>query len=80
VATITFSGSGFGHVDVGRFMRALARGPRNHGQPVYLNPYFTSSQKQSASAGTPTVTFTASVDLSSAAYSGRFQPEGGRTG
>jgi hypothetical protein len=63
------------HVDVGGFLRALARGPKKGGQQVYLNPYFTTSQKADES-GQQTVTFSATVDLSSAAYSGRFQPAG----
>jgi hypothetical protein len=75
-ATITFTGAGLGHVDVGQLLRALASGPKNGGQPVYLNPYFTSSQKAAEAGGEPTVTFSASVDLSKAAYSGRFQPTG----
>ena len=75
VATITFGGAGLEHVDVGGFLRALARGPRKGGQQVYLNPYFTTSQKADKS-GQQTVTFSATVDLSSAAYSGRFQPAG----
>jgi Tfp pilus assembly protein PilN len=78
VATITFSGAGLGHVDVGGFMRALAAGPKKRGSPVYLNPYFTASQKNAQEGGDPTVTFTASVDLSQAAFSGRFQPAGQR--
>jgi Tfp pilus assembly protein PilN len=78
VASITFSGLGLGHVDVGSFLRALAKGPEKQGQRVYLNPYFTSSTKGSTAGGPTTVTFTATVDLSSAAYSGRYQP-GGRT-
>ena len=45
VATITFAGAGLEHVDVGGFLRALARGPKKGGQQVYLNPYFTTSQK-----------------------------------
>jgi hypothetical protein len=76
VANITFAGSGLGHVDVGGFLRALARGPRKGGQQVYLNPYFTSSQKASAT-GQNTVTFNATVDLSTAAYSGRYQDQTG---
>jgi hypothetical protein len=75
VATITFAGTGLEHVDVGGFLRALARGPRKGGQQVYLNPYFTTSQK-TGEGGQETVTFSATVDLSSAAYSGRFQPAG----
>jgi Fimbrial assembly protein (PilN) len=76
VANITFAGAGLGHVDVGGFLRALARGPKKGGQPVYLNPYFTSSQKTDEN-GQTTVTFNATVDLSTAAYSGRYQPQTG---
>jgi hypothetical protein len=76
VATITFTGAGLGHVDVGGFMRALAGGPTKDGPRVYLNPYFTSSQKSSDQATQATVTFSATVDLTQAAYSGRFQPAG----
>jgi hypothetical protein len=75
VATISFGGAGLEHVDVGGFLRALARGPKKGGQQVYLNPYFTTSQKADDN-GQETVTFSATVDLSSAAYSGRFQPAG----
>jgi hypothetical protein len=75
VASITFAGAGLEHVDVGGFLRALARGPKKGGQQVYLNPYFTTSQKIVGS-GQETVTFSATVDLSTAAYSGRFQPAG----
>jgi Fimbrial assembly protein (PilN) len=75
VASITFAGTGLEHVDVGGFLRALARGPKKGGQQVYLNPYFTSAQKGDK-AGQATVTFSATVDLSNAAYSGRFQPAG----
>jgi Fimbrial assembly protein (PilN) len=75
IGSITFAGAGLEHVDVGGFLRALARGPKKGGQQVYLNPYFTSAQKGDK-AGQATVTFSASVDLSNAAYSGRFQPAG----
>jgi hypothetical protein len=75
VASITFAGAGLEHVDVGGFLRALANGPRRNGQPVYLNPYFTTSSK-GADGGQATVTFSATVDLSTAAFSGRFQPAG----
>jgi hypothetical protein len=78
VASITFAGAGLEHVDVGGFLRALARGPKKGGQQVYLNPYFTTSQKGDK-GGQTTVTFSASVDLSNAAYSGRFQPAGAGT-
>jgi hypothetical protein len=75
VATITFAGAGLEHVDVGGFLRALARGPKKGGQQVYLNPYFTTSDKEDEN-GQAMVTFSATVDLSSAAYSGRYQPAG----
>jgi Tfp pilus assembly protein PilN len=75
VASITFAGAGLEHVDVGGFLRALAQGPKKGGQQVYLNPYFTTAQKGDE-GGQATVTFTATVDLSSAAYSGRYQPAG----
>jgi hypothetical protein len=74
VASITFGGAGLGHVDVGGFLRALARGPKKGSQTVYLNPYFSTSQK-SGSSGQETVTFSATVDLSAAAYSGRYQSQ-----
>jgi hypothetical protein len=76
VASITFTGSGLEHVDVGGFMRALAAGPRKRGSTVYLNPYFTASQKSGEEGGETTVTFSATVDLSKSAFSGRFQPAG----
>src|SRR5829696_18978 len=75
VAAITFAGTGLEHVDVGGFLRALAHAPKKGGQPVYLNPYFTTSDKDDGD-GQATVTFSATVDLSSAAYSGRYQSEG----
>jgi hypothetical protein len=76
VASITFSGAGLGHVAVGGFMRALAAGPKKRGARVYLNPFFTTSQKDNKEGGETTVTFSATVDLSKAAFSGRFQPAG----
>jgi hypothetical protein len=75
IASITFAGAGLEHVDVGGFLRALARGPKKGGEHVYLNPYFTTSQKADET-GQAMVTFSATVDLSSAAYSGRYQPAG----
>jgi len=75
VASITFAGAGLEHVDVGGFLRALARGPKKGGQPVCLNPYFTTSDKDDGD-GQAMVTFSATVDLSTAAYSGRYQPAG----
>jgi hypothetical protein len=41
---------------------------------MYVNPYFTASQR-GESADTATVTFSASVDLTQAAFSGRFQAD-----
>lgn len=74
VASLTFTGAGLGHVDVGDFMRTLASGPSKDGQRVYMNPYFTTSQR-GESAQTAMVTFSASVDLSQAAFSRRFQAD-----
>jgi hypothetical protein len=79
VGTITFSGTAIGHVDVGKIVKVLDGGVKRNGGPVYLNPYYTSSQKQTGSTQT-TVTFAASVDLGPAAYSGRFQRPGGTGG
>jgi len=76
VASITFTGAGLGHVDVGSFVRALSTGPKKRGSRVYLNPYFTASQKDAEEGGETTVTFSATVDLSQAAFSGRFQAGG----
>lgn len=76
VASITFTGASLGHVDVGSFVKALASGPKRHGSQVYLNPYFTASQKGAEEGGETTVTFSATVDLSRAAFSGRFQADG----
>ena len=75
VASISFEGAGLGHLDVGGFLRALAAGPKKGGTKVYVNPYFKVSQK-SSEGGEATVTFSATVDLTQAAYSGRFQPAG----
>jgi hypothetical protein len=79
IGTITFSGTALGHVDVGKVVRVLDGGVKRNGGSVYLNPYYTSSQKQVGSAQT-TVTFSASVDLGPAAFSGRFQRPGGTGG
>jgi Tfp pilus assembly protein PilN len=76
VASITFTGAGLEHVDVGGFMRALAAGPKKRGSRVYLNPYFTASQKSAEEGGETTVTFSATVDLSKSVLSGRFQAAG----
>jgi len=79
VGTITFAGAGLGHIDVGKLVKVLDGAVKRNGGSVYLNPYYTSSQKQ-AGSGQATVTFSASVDLSQAAYSGRFQRPGGTGG
>jgi hypothetical protein len=79
VASITFAGAGLEHVDVGGFLRALARGPQKGGKQVYQNPYFTTSDKEDEN-GQTMVTFSATVDLTSAAYSGRYQPAGPAAG
>lgn len=75
VASIAFDGAGLGHPDVGGFLRALAHRPAKGGNKVYVNPYFKVSQK-SGEGAEAMVTFSATVDLSQAAYSGRFQPAG----
>jgi len=72
VATVTLSGEALGHVDVGGLVRTLNAAARRKGQRVYLNPFFTTSQRQQGSGQAP-VTFAATVDLGQAAYSGRFQ-------
>jgi hypothetical protein len=74
VASIAFAGAGLGHPDVGGLLRALANGPKKGGQQVYLNPYFTTSEKTDDN-GQQMVTFSATVDLSSAAFSGRYQSQ-----
>jgi hypothetical protein len=79
IGTITFSGQALGHVDVGRVVRVLDGAVKRNGGSVYMNPYYTSSQKQAQGAQT-TVTFLASVDLGPAAFSGRFQRPGGAGG
>jgi len=73
VASITFSGMALGHLDVGQLVHALDGTVKRNGQPVYLNPFFTTSQQQEQSGGQQTVTFAATVDIGAAVYSGRFQ-------
>jgi Tfp pilus assembly protein PilN len=75
IGSITLSGMALGHVDVGRVIRTLDGAVKRNGGSVYQNPYYTSSQEQNQS-GQRTVTFTATVDLGPAAYSGRFQRPG----
>jgi hypothetical protein len=60
-------------------VRVLDGAVKRNGGSVYMNPYYTSSQKQAQGAQT-TVTFLASVDLGPAAFSGRFQRPGGAGG
>jgi hypothetical protein len=79
VGTITFSGMALGHVDVGNVVKVLDGAVKRNGGSVYLNPYYTSSLKE-AQASQATVTFSATVDLGPAAYSGRFQRPGGTGG
>ena len=75
IGSITFAGMALGHVDVGRMIRVLEGAVKRNGGSAYLNPFYTSSQKQSQS-GQATVTFSATVDLGPAAFSGRFQRPG----
>jgi hypothetical protein len=79
VGTITFSGTALGHVDVGKLVKVLDGVVKRNGGSVYQNPYYTSSLK-GAGSGQTTVTFSATVDLGPAAYSGRFQRPGGTGG
>jgi hypothetical protein len=79
VATVTFTGVALGHVDVGKLVKVLDGAVKRNGGSVYENPYYTSSTKQ-AQSGQTTVTFSASVDLTSAAYSGRYQRPGATGG
>jgi Tfp pilus assembly protein PilN len=74
VATITFSGRAFSHPDVAAFVKSLNETVKRGGKPIYINPYYTSS---TADGDVPTVTFSGTVDLTAAAFSGRFQ--GGET-
>jgi hypothetical protein len=76
VATITFSGEALAHVDVGVLVRTMDGTIKRNGQPVYHNPFFTTSQRQEGSGQQATVTFSATVDVGPAAYSGRFQRPG----
>jgi Tfp pilus assembly protein PilN len=79
LGTISFAGTALAHVDVATFVRTLDSTIKKNGQPVYINPYFTSSQKQ-AGGSRPTVSFTATADLGPAAVSGRFQQRDDVTG
>jgi Tfp pilus assembly protein PilN len=84
VASITFSGEALSHPDVAAFVKSLNETVKRGGQPIYINPYYTSSNAGAATAGsgdgsTQTVTFSGSVDLTAAAFSGRFQGGGSGT-
>ena len=78
VATISFSGRAMSHPDVAAFVKSLNETVKRGSQPIYINPYYTSS----TAGGTddPTVTFSGTVDLTTAAFSGRFQGGSGTTG
>jgi Tfp pilus assembly protein PilN len=85
VATITFSGQALSHPDVAAFIKSLNETVKRGGQPIYVNPYYTSSTAGSSSGSTgssgstSTVTFNGTVDLTAAAFSGRFQGGGSGT-
>lgn len=71
IGTVTFSGVGFSHDDVAVWLDSLA------GQKGYQNPYFTDSTK-GLIGKRETVAFTSTVELTSAALSGRYTaPAGG---
>jgi Tfp pilus assembly protein PilN len=80
VGQLSFSCAALSHVDVCNFIRVLNGTVKRDGQPVYVNPYFTSSQKQGLPGQTPTVTCSGTVDLSQAGVSGRFQQPGTQGG
>ena len=71
VASITFAGEALSHPDVAAFIKSLNETVKRGGQPIYVNPYYTSSN--AGSSGADTVTFNGTVDLTAAAFSGRFQ-------
>jgi hypothetical protein len=68
VATISLTGKAASLPDVATFMRSLNGKVKRDGREIYVNPYYTSAVND-----TGTVSFTATVDLTSAAFSGRFQ-------
>jgi Tfp pilus assembly protein PilN len=67
-ATISLTGKAASLPDVATFMRSLNGKVKRDGREIYVNPYYTSAVND-----TGTVSFTATVDLTSAAFSGRFQ-------
>jgi Tfp pilus assembly protein PilN len=79
VASITFAGQALSHPDVAAFIKSLNETVKRGGQPVYVNPYYTSSTA-AGSDGSSTVTFSGTVDLTAAAFSGRFQGGSGTSG
>ena len=70
VASITFAGQALSHPDVAAFIKSLNETVKRGGQPIYVNPYYTSS---TAGSDGDTVSFNGTVDLTAAAFSGRFQ-------
>jgi Tfp pilus assembly protein PilN len=68
VATISLTGRAGSLPDIAAFMRSLNGKVKRDGREIYVNPYYTSAVNDSGIA-----TFTATVDLTSAAFSGRFQ-------
>lgn len=71
IGTVTFAGIGFKHDDVALWLESLAS------QKGYANPYFSSST-ESLLGTRKTVTFSSTVTLTPAAYSGRYtKPAGG---
>jgi Tfp pilus assembly protein PilN len=68
VATISLTGKAASLPDVATFMRSLNGKVKRDGREIYVNPYYTSAVNDTGS-----VSFTATVDLTSAAFSGRFQ-------
>jgi Tfp pilus assembly protein PilN len=84
VATITFTGRAQGHRAVADFMRSLDGTVKKNGQPIYVNPYYTTSTQESTTRPDPDaeeiMTFTASVDVTAAGFSGRFQDTPSTTG
>jgi Tfp pilus assembly protein PilN len=70
IGTVTFAGVAFSHDDVATWLEALAK------EKGYANPYFTNATE--TPIGPRTVdNFTSSVDLSSAAKSGRYTKPAG---
>jgi hypothetical protein len=79
VATISLSGKAASLPDVATFIRSLNGKVKRDGREIYVNPYYTSAV-QELTNGARIVSFTATVDLTSAAFSGRFQETPTSTG